>query len=119
MDQLTGKADIYINGAYFDNTTDGASITGPAGIENTPVMNSRGQTAGYISKPIPGTIKASFLHGPDFDIGVFTLPGISLVFACDNGVNYLMAPGIFAKEDGLDSSKGALPITFNGDIVRI
>jgi hypothetical protein len=120
MDQLTGRADVYVNGAYAETTQEGSSISTLGGIENTPVINSRGQTSGYTTKAVSAQIKAVFTHGPDFDISVYNsgLP-TTLDFLCDNGVVYQMADAIFTKDEGLDANKGTVTITFSGDIERV
>lgn len=116
MAQLTGKADIYVNGAWANTSQEGATLDGIAGVENTPVMDSRGLTGGYTSKGVPGVIKASFLHTPDFNIAAWTGSGMSVVFLCDNGVTYQIANATFQKADTFDANKGVLPISFFGDV---
>jgi hypothetical protein len=96
MDQLTGRADIYVNGAYAETTQEGSSISTLSGIENTLVVNSRGQTAGFTTKSVPAQIKAVFTHGPDFDVTVYSGPEPkSIDFLCDNGVTYQMPAAVF------------------------
>jgi Phage tail tube protein len=119
MAQLTGKADIYVNGQWASTSQEGSSLEGIAGVENSPVMNSRGQTAGYTSKAVPGIIKANFLHGPDFNVDDWTGSGMSVVFACDNGVTYQMASATFQKADSLDANKGLIAISFFGDVENL
>lgn len=119
MQQLTGRADIYINGAYAESTQDGATLSTLSGIQNTPVVNSRGQVSGYTAKAVPAEIKASFTHGPDFDIARFMGDDISVDFVCDNGPVYQMASAVFKQDDGLDANKGTVPITLTGTIVNI
>ncbi len=117
MAQLTGKADVYVDGVYAETTQEGSTLDGIAGVENTPVMNSRGETAGYTSKAVPGVITANFTHGPDFDITLYTGDGLSMEFVCDNGVVYLMPDATFQKTGQLDANKGTIPISFFGDVV--
>jgi hypothetical protein len=119
MEQLTGRADIYADGAYAETTQEGSTISTLGGIENTPVVNSRGLVAGYTTKSVPAQIKAIFTHGPDFNISDYTGPGISIDFVCDNGVTYQMADAIYMKDDGLDANKGTVPITFTGTVEQI
>lgn len=119
MDQLTGRADIYLNGSYVETTQEGSSISSLSGLENTPVVGSKGQVVGFTQKSTPSQIKAVFTHGPDFDIGIYQQPGISIDFVCDNGPIYQMASAIFMKDDGLDANKGTVTITYTGDMVRI
>jgi hypothetical protein len=120
MDQLTGRADVYVNGAYAETSQEGSSISTLGGIENTPVINSRGQTAGFTTKAVSAQIKAVFLHGPDFDVSDYSaaVPK-SLDFLCDNGVTYQMADAIYMKDEGLDANKGTVTITFTGDILKV
>jgi len=119
MSQLTGKADIYTDGAWTNTSQEGSSIEGIAGLENTPVMNSQGKVGGYTSKPVPGVIKFNALHDADFDIANFKGDGISLVFACDNGINYGMASATFQKAESLDAAKGLIAISYFGDIEKL
>lgn len=119
MDQLTGRADIYINGAYAESTQDGSTISTLSGIENAPVINSRGEMAGFTTKAVIANIKANFTHGPDFDITIYQVPGLAIDFVCDNGPVYQMASAAFMKDDGLDANKGLVPVTFMGTIVNI
>ncbi len=117
MDQLTGKADIYVDGTYFDTSQEGATLDGMAGVENTAVVNSRGVVAGYTSKGVPAVIKANFLHGPDFDITLFSQAGqVSVAFVCDNGVEYQMSAAVFSKADTFDSTKGMVALSFTGTL---
>jgi len=119
MDQLTGRADIYVDGAYVETSQEGATLSSVAGIENTVVMDSRGKAAGYTTKAVPSVIKANFLHTPDFVIDLFTLTTLTVMFVCDNGPVYLMASAVFTKDEGLDSNKGTIPISFSGVATRV
>jgi hypothetical protein len=119
MQQLTGRADIYLNGAYAESTQDGSTISTLSGLENTPVVNSRGQVSGFTSKATPAQIKANFTHGPDFDIAQYMGNNVSIDFVCDNGPTYQMASAVFMKDDGLDANKGTVPITFTGTVTNI
>jgi hypothetical protein len=119
MDQLTGRADIYVNGFYAETTQEGSSISTLGGVERTLVVNSRGNTAGFIEKSTPAQIKAVFTHGPGFDIEVYKQGGITIDFLCDNGPQYQMADATYLKDDGLDPSKGTVTITFGGDTERV
>jgi hypothetical protein len=120
MEQLTGRADLYANGAYCETTQEGSSISTLGGIENTPVINSRGQTSGYTTKAVAAQIKAVFTHGPDFDITVYNSGApLSIDFLCDNAATYQMANAIYMKDEGLDANKGTVTITFAGDILRV
>jgi len=119
MQQLTGKADIYINGAWAATSQEGASLAGMAGVENTLVLNSRGQTGGFTSKAVPSTIKANFLHGGDFDISALKGSGLSVVFACDNGKTYQIADATFLKAEDLDANKGMVAISYGGDLTDL
>lgn len=116
MKQLTGRADIYLNSSYIETTQDGSTISTLGGVENTLVVNSRGQTAGYTTKATPAQIKVAVTHGPDFDITTYLVPGISMEFVCDNGPTYQIANCVYLKDDGLDPSKGTVMITFGGDL---
>lgn len=121
MDQLTGRADIYVNGVYAETTQEGSSISTLSGVENTVVVNSRGRVAGYTAKSVPAQIKAVFTHGPDFSIDDYTgIAGLLAIdFVCDNGVVYQMTPAVFLKDEGLDANKGTVTITYSGTIERI
>ncbi len=129
MQQLTGKADIYVNGVWQSTSQEGATLDGMAGVENTIVMNSKGKSGGYTSKAVPCTIKAQFLHGPSFNIAALQGGGgllaslissvgrgtMSVVFACDNGPTYQIADAVFLKAESLDANKGLIAISYGGD----
>ena len=119
MGQLAGKADIYVAGVWALTSQEGSSIDGIAGVENSLVFDSSGNLAGYTSKPVPCVIKANFIVGPDFQISDWTTSGVSVVFACDNGVTFQIANGTFLKTETLDANKGLIAISYGGKGVQI
>jgi len=119
VQQLTGKADIYINGTWAATSQEGSSLDNLAAVENTVVMNSRGQSGGYTSKAVAGVIKANFLHGGGFNINALMGSGMSLVFACDSGATYQIADAVFVKAEALDANKGTIAISYSGDVATL
>ncbi len=84
------------------------------GFERMPVFADN-ELIGFSKKPVEAKVSATLAHTADSDVAAISnAESVSIEFACDNGVSFLIANAFCTKPPTLTGGEGDLEVEFAG-----
>lgn len=112
MAQVTGVVIVRMDGLSLRSKEKAKLDFG--GFERTD-QYADNELIGYSQKPIAATVSATLAHTADSDVDALrNATNVSIEFACDTGISYLIANAFLAKPPTLTGGDGDLEVEFKG-----
>jgi len=112
MAQVTGVVILRMDGLALRSKEKATLEMG--GSEQTEVF-ADGELIGYSSKPVAAKVTATLAHTAESDVAAINnARNVSIEFACDSGVSFLIANAFSCKPPKLSGGEGDLEVEFAG-----
>ena len=109
--QVTGKANIYVDGVEL-RTADDATLD-PGGVKREPVKGS-GKVHGYTEETVEPKLECTVYHTADTSIDdIKAISDATVIFQTDTGKRYVLTGAFVLEPPKLKTKGGELSVEFS------